>query len=300
MTLSDDRRAEISRFLRLRRARLQPADVSLPPGRRRRTPGLRRQEVAALAGVSTEWYTWLEQGRDVRASEEALRRIAGALRLEPGEIRHLLTLAGYGRVDHRRASAPVQVAGEHLRRLLDQLDPCPAWVLGARWDFLAWNRSATWIHGDLDAMADLERNAAWQMFLGPRMRRILVNWERHAEAIVTLLRAAHANYVDDAWFNEIVEVLRAGSPEFAALWTAHVLHPYQDGMKEYDHPEAGRLAFEYTLLHVTDERFASLSLVTYLPVAGSDTHQKLKALAARSTQEIRKRPAGVTSGVPSV
>jgi transcriptional regulator with XRE-family HTH domain len=239
--------------------------------------------VASLAAVSTEWYTWLEQGRDVRASEETLRRIAGALRLEPGETRHLLTLAGYGRVDDRRSSAPVHVVGEHLRRLLDQLDPCPAWVLGARWDFLAWNRSATWIHGDLDAMGDLERNAAYQMFLGERMRRILVEWERHAEAIVTLLRGAHANYVDDAWFHEIVEVLLTDSPEFAALWAAHVLHPYQDGMKEYHHPEAGRLAFEYTLLHVTDERFASLSLVTYLPVAGSGTHEKLKALAAEDS-----------------
>src|SRR5687767_7014497 len=144
--LSDDRRHEIATFLRTRRARLAPEQVGLPRGSRRRTPGLRREEVAALAGVSTEWYKWLEQARDVRASEDALRRIAAALRLEPGETQHLLTLGGYGRPgaaqSASRGAPPIR---PHLQRLLDQLEHCPAWVYGERWDILAWNRAATLI-----------------------------------------------------------------------------------------------------------------------------------------------------------
>src|SRR5690606_26478034 len=127
MELSTDRREEIAGFLRQRRARLRPGDVGLPPGRRRRTPGLRREEVAALAGVSTEWYKWLEQARAVRPSMETVRRIAEALRLEPGETRHLLTLAGYGEPHAPAATNGDAVVSDHITRLLAQLDPCPAW-----------------------------------------------------------------------------------------------------------------------------------------------------------------------------
>lgn len=274
--LSDDRRAEIAGFLRRRRARLVPTEVGLPAGRRRRTPGLRREEVATLAGVSTEWYTWLEQARPVRASEEALRRIAAALRLEPGESRHLLTLAGYGVAPTEPARRHNSVVGDHLRRLLDQLDPCPAWVYGERWDVLAWNRAATLIHGDLETMPDGERNGMYQMFLNQRMRRMLVDWERHAKGAVGKVRAAHARYLDDPWFNALIEGLLSRSVEFAALWSDHVVQPYQDGIKEYEHPELGRLSFEYTVLNVADERFATLSLVMYVPLAGTDTRSKLE------------------------
>jgi hypothetical protein len=164
-------------------------------------------------------------------------------------------------------------------------------VLGDRWDFLAWNQAATWIHGDLNGMVDLERNAVYQMFLGTRMRRILVGWKHHAERIVMRLRESHASYLEDAWFNQLIDLMVARSPEFAAMWGEHVLSPYQDGVKEYDHPEVGRLAFEYTLLNVSDERFANLSLVTYLPLAGSDTRTKLDSLASTHAE-----PAGVTVG----
>ncbi|MGH7445909.1 MAG: helix-turn-helix transcriptional regulator [Longimicrobiales bacterium] len=280
MELSEDRRNEIASYVRRRRARLRPADVGLPDGRRRRTPGLRREEVAALAGVSTEWYKWIEQARAVRASEETLRRIAGALRLEPGEVRHLLTLAGYGVTDHDRAPGHAMVVGDHIRRLLDQLDPCPAWVYGERWDILAWNRGATIIYGDLDAMPERERNIVYQLFLGARMRSMLIGWKRHASGMVGKLRTAHARYLDDAWFNELIGTLVSRSPEFATLWADHVVGPYQDGVKHYDHPDAGKLSFEYTVLSVTDERFATLSLVMYVPLSGTGTRCRLEELLA--------------------
>lgn len=278
MQLTEDRRSEIASFLRRRRARLLPADVGLPPGRRRRTPGLRREEVAALAGVSTEWYKWLEQARAVRPSMDTLRRIADALRCEPGEVRHLLTLAGYGDLAADRANGPADAVGDNIARLIAQLDPCPAWVYGDRWDFLAWNRAAKIIHGDLDALSGIERNGAYQLFAGDRMRYMLVDWKRHARGFVGKLRMARARQLDDPWFDALIETLLTRSPEFAAFWADHVVHPFQDGVKEYDHPEAGRLTFEYTILRVTDERFPPLSLITYVPVTSTPTRARLEAL----------------------
>jgi transcriptional regulator with XRE-family HTH domain len=264
-TLSDDRREEIATFLRMRRARLRPEQVGIPPGVRRRTPGLRREEVAALAGVSTEWYKWLEQARDVRASETALRRIASALRLEPSELHHLLTLSGYGRAGADHGQPRVEAISPYLQRLIDQLESCPAWIFGERWDILAWNRAATVIFGDLAAMQGIERNSQYQMFIGSRFRRMMVDWEMHARDCVARLRVVHARNVDDPWFNELIALLQRRSPEFAGWWNEHNVQIPAEGTKAYDHPEAGRLTFDYTVLHVAGDRFASLDLVTYVP-----------------------------------
>jgi transcriptional regulator with XRE-family HTH domain len=275
--LSDDRRAEIATFLRARRARLQPERVGLHRGSRRRTPGLRREEVAALAGVSSEWYKWLEQARRVRASADALRRIAGALRLEPGETRHLFALSGYA-WDGDGASSGPETITPHLQRLVEQLEYCPAWVLGERWDILVWNPAATVILGDLAALQGLERNALYLMFLGPRLRSMLVDWEVHARDIVAKVRLVHARHVDDPWFNEIVHLLHERSAEFAAWWDEQLVQLPRDGTKYYDHPQAGRLSFDYTVLDVADERFASLQLVSYLPTPGTGTREKMERL----------------------
>jgi hypothetical protein len=228
--------------------------------------------------VSTEWYKWLEQARAVRPSEDALRRIAAALRLEPGESRHLLKLAGYGVTAAEQARRGT--VGDHLRRLLHQLEPSPAWVYGERWDIVGWNRAAKVIHGDLDAMPDDERNGAYQMFLGPRLPATLIDWRLHAAALAGKMRAAHAQYLEDPWFNELVRTLLQRSPDFAAMWAAHEVAPFQDGIKHYDHPEAGRLSFEYTVLRVTDERYAALSLTAYVPLDGTDTRARMEALLA--------------------
>jgi transcriptional regulator with XRE-family HTH domain len=278
--LSNDRRTEIATFLRLRRTRRQPEEVGLPRGGRRRTPGLRREEVAALAGVSTEWYTWLEQARDVHPSPETLRRIAAALRLEPGESQHLLTLAGYGVTEYGNGASRPGAVSDRLQRLLDQLGICPAWVYGERWDIVAWNEAATVIHGDLAAMQGIERNALYQLYLDPRKRRMLVDWELHARDCVAKLRAAYARNVDDPWFNELVDLLRAGSREFAEWWNHHDVQLVQDGVKFYDHPEVGRLSFDYTVLDLADERSASLHLITYLPAPETDTREKMERLLA--------------------
>ncbi|MGH7516370.1 MAG: helix-turn-helix transcriptional regulator [Gemmatimonadales bacterium] len=233
-----------------------------------------------MAGVSTEWYTWLEQARDVHPSPETLRRIAGALRLEPGESQHLLTLAGYGVTEYGNGASRPGAVSDRLQRLLDHLGICPAWVYGERWDIVAWNEAATVIHGDLAAMQGIERNALYQLYLDPRKQRMLVDWELHARDCVAKLRAAYARNVDDPWFNELVDLLRARSGEFAEWWSQHDVQLVQDGVKCYDHPEVGRLSFDYTVLDLADERSASLHLVTYLPAPGTDTREKMERLLA--------------------
>jgi transcriptional regulator with XRE-family HTH domain len=273
--LSDERRREIADFLKTRRMRRQPEELGLPRGRRRRTPGLRREEVAAAAGVSAEWYTWLEQARDVRPSAQVLTRIGAALRLEPNESRHLLTLGGYA-VPASGSDLPRSVSVSlRLQRLIDQMDFGPAWVFGERWDIVAWNRAASVIHGDLAGLQGIERNALYQLFLGDRMRSMLVDWDTHGRMCVAKLRATYASRVDDPWFNELVTLLRTRSEQFEAWWNQNDIETSQEGVKHYEHPQAGRLVFDYSVLDVLDERMSSLRLVAYVPAPGTGTREKM-------------------------
>jgi len=280
--LSDRRRQEIANFLRTRRERLQPEEVNLPRGPRRRTPGLRREEVASLASVSTEWYKWLEQAREVRASPATLQKIAGALRLEPSESRHLLTLAGYGLEAGDRPRMEPPSVSDRLQRLLDHFEPCPAWIHGQRGDMLAWNRAAAAILGDPTGLEGLERNCFYQLFMNPDLRTVLVDWPHHAKGLVGTLRAAYAQAVDDGWFKELIDELTASSPEFAAWWSNQDIKAYQDGQKHYELPEVGRLSFEFTAFRLTDPQHANLSLVTYVPMEGTDTLERLERLLTQA------------------
>jgi transcriptional regulator with XRE-family HTH domain len=276
--LSDERRREIADFLKTRRTRRQPEELGLPRGRRRRTPGLRREEVAAAAGVSAEWYTWLEQAREVRPSAQVLTRIGEALRLEPRETRHLLTLGGYA-VPANGSDLPQSVSVSlRLQRLIDQMEYGPAWVFGERWDIVAWNRAASVIHGDLAALQGIERNALYQLFLGDRMRAMLLDWETHGRKCVAKLRATYASRVDDPWFNELVTLLRTRSEEFERWWNQNDIETSQEGVKHYEHPEAGRLVFDFSVLEVLDERMSSLRLVAYVPAPGTGTREKVERL----------------------
>lgn len=278
--LSEERRREIADFLRSRRMRRQPEELGLPRGRRRRTPGLRREEVAALAGVSAEWYTWLEQARQVRPSAEVLTRIGAALRLEPRETRHLLTLGGYA-IPVSGTDLPRSVSVSlRLQRLIDQMDYGPAWVFGERWDIVAWNRAASVIHGDLAVLQGIERNALYQLFLGGRMRSMLVDWETHGRRCVAKLRATYASRVDDPWFNELVTLLRTRSPDFERWWNENDIEVAQEGVKHCEHPEAGRLVFDFSVLEVLDERMSSLRVVAWVPAPGTGTREKMEQLLA--------------------
>ena len=270
----DRRRAELADFLRAKRASLKPDDVGLPNGGRRRTPGLRREEVAHLAGVGATWYTWLEQGRDVRASFEVFESIARALRLTPAERAHLILL-GRGE-EAPPCKAPPERISPSVRRLIESLGPNPAYVIGRRWDYLAWNRAACALFGDIGRLPRPARNHLWQMFMDPARRELFTDWEQGSRLAVAKFRADSAKYLGDPSFEELIHSLRQSSPEFCKAWKRHEVATAGAGRKEIRHPELGSLFFEHAVFHPTD--FPEQRLILYSPVPDSDTAEKLQRL----------------------
>jgi transcriptional regulator with XRE-family HTH domain len=273
----DERLSELAQFLRTRRERIGPSDAGLDPGRRRRTPGLRREEVAQLAGVSVTWYTWLEQGRSVRASEEVLDRLGRVLRLDPAEHRHLFLLArGHPPADPLDPPAEVD---PRLRAVLDAL-PYPAYAATNGWTIVAWNRAARLVFADYDSLSGRERNIVWMSFTDPGHRRMAVNWEEQARSALALFRASTAQNIGEDWHKRFVTDLAERSPEFRAWWPQHDVRGTHAGPKLYDHPIAGRLAFEPMTLRYEDD--AALWLMIKVPVADTDTPARLARLLAEN------------------
>ncbi len=268
------RRAELADFLRAKRASLKPEDVGLSNGGRRRTPGLRREEVAALAGVGTTWYTWLEQGRDVRASLEVFEALSGALRLSPIERSHLILL-GRGE-EAPPCKPPAERISPTIRRLIESLGPNPAYVIGRRWDYLAWNQAACALFGDFGRLPRSARNHLWQMFTDPGRRELLADWSESSRLVAAKFRADSARYLGDPSFEELIQALRQASKDFCRAWKRHEVAQAGSGRKEINHPVAGRLLFEHAVFHPTD--FPDQRLILYSPVPDSGTAEKLQAL----------------------
>ncbi|MEU6426782.1 helix-turn-helix transcriptional regulator [Microbispora sp. NPDC046973] len=257
---------ELGDFLRSRRNRLRPADVGLPPGARRRTPGLRREEVATLAAISPTYLAFLEQGRDVRPSQQVLDALAGALRLSAAERAHLHELV------HRAAPPVVAPGGESLppavAALVDRLDPSPAYVTGRRWDVLAANRAARALWTDWLLLAPGARNMLWWMFTDPAARTVFVEWEREASAQLARFRSAAARHPGDRGFAELAARLKAASPEVRAWWPRHDIAPLSSGTKRLRHPLLGELELRHVVLLTADD--VEQKLVAFL---ASDSDQ---------------------------
>jgi transcriptional regulator with XRE-family HTH domain len=251
--------------------------VGLPGGGRRRTPGLRREEVAQLADVGTTWYTWLEQGRDVRASMEVLEAIASALRLTPAERTHLILLGRGEQAPPRRA--PAERVSPTLRRLVENLGGNPAYILGQRWDYLAWNRAATALLGDVGAVSKPERNHVWLTFMDPARRELFPDWTRSIRLLVARFRADSAHHVGDPSFEELIAALRASSPEFCKLWKRHEVAGTGVGRRQVEHPVAGRMVFEHAVFNPSEA--PEQRLVLYTPMPEEDTPAKLARLLER-------------------
>jgi transcriptional regulator with XRE-family HTH domain len=272
-------RAELSDFLKSRRARIAPATVGLPNGRRRRTPGLRREEVADLAGVGLTWYTWLEQGRAIRVSAEVLAAIAGALQLEPAERAHLFRLAGHAPPAKEPATASIS---PRLRRVLDAWDPYPAHVTGRRRDVLAWNRASEAING-WSQLPEGKRNILWFVFLVPATRRLLVEWEKEAALSVAALRAEAGRDLGEPDYQELITELLEGSADFAAIWGRQDVRGRQEGLKRFRHPEFGRFDLEFTSFQVAEQPSLRLYLYTLADDGQSETKLREAVTAASTT-----------------
>nr|WP_031160425.1 helix-turn-helix transcriptional regulator [Streptosporangium roseum] len=267
---SQSRRDQLKEFLRAKREALRPADVGMPDAGRRRTPGLRREEVAVLAGVGVSWYTWLEQGRDIKVSGAVLDAVSRALRLDEAERTHLYVLAGLNPPDP--AGQPGAPVSGQLRGVLTAWMPNPAHVLDRHYNLVAMNDAARWVFGFDDDV----RNCMMAFFTHPIYRGRFTAWQEFAPDMVADFRAGAARYPDDPVFGRIAEELCAASPEFAELWARPDVRSRSQGIKAITHPEAGDLVFEYSLLRLPDR--ADLNVVLHTPHPDTDTKEKVESL----------------------
>ncbi len=273
------RRKELAGFLRSRRERIAPEQVGLPPASRRRTPGLRREEVATLAGVGVTWYTWLEQGRDINASPQVLNAVARTLLLDQHERDHLFRLAdvpdGNGPGDCAALPPTAQL-------LLDQLEPFPACIRNARYDLLAFNRAFDQLMGPLASLPFEERNSLWRMFTSERCRAATLDWEEGTRRMVAEYRAAMAAHVAEPAWKCLVSRLTKASPEFAALWERHEVAGPENLTKRYLHPEVGLLKLNYT--HLWLGQRLGTRMTAYTP-ADEQSRERLLELHRRAEPE---------------
>jgi transcriptional regulator with XRE-family HTH domain len=260
-----DRSRELADFLRSRRARLTPDRAGLPPdGRARRVPGLRRDEVARLAGVSTEYYTRLEQGRAGNPSPEVLEALVGALQLDAAEREHLTDLLSRPTPARRGPSSPQRVRpGLHL--MLRTLDQVPAFILGRRTDVLACNSLGRAVLTDFDALPAPRRNLARYYLLDPEARERVGDWERIAAETVAMLRLEAGRYPHDRQLADLVGELMLQSPEFTTWWNDHRVLRRTHGSKSYHHPVVGDLHFCYESFQVPGDSEQTLCVYNVEP-----------------------------------
>jgi transcriptional regulator with XRE-family HTH domain len=247
---------ELGEFLRSRRNRLSPQAVGLPSGHRRRTPGLRREEVAQLAGIGVAWYIRLEQGQTVSPSTTTVDSLARALRLNPVEETHLRALT---RNAERRPFVR-EVVPESLRQTVEALN-LPAYVTGRRWDVLVWNSAAAEIFA-FDRVAEEDRNTLILVLTNPHTRKLFgAGWADEAKRMVAQFRATHDLWAGDPAFTSLIGRLRSQCPEFSRWWDAHDLREPSSGQKQLTHPRKGALLLRYTSFQANDD--PSLKLVIY-------------------------------------
>ncbi len=281
----EGRRTELADFLRTRRARLAPERAGLPRGDRRRTPGLRREEVALLADVGITLYTFLEQGRPIPVSAETLGRVARALQLDADETAHLFALAG------RAPSLPSQEdVPANVRAMIDGLGPTPAYVVDACWDILAWNEAEAALVPAVAEMAPEERNALW-LFFGRPERAWIVGWERHAREALAHFRLDYGRRRGDPRFAAVIERCWRASPEFRVWWARHDVEDRRTMRLDYAHPVAGPLAFTYAGF----EYGSSLRLVVATPVAGTGTAERMARLMEMPSPPLVNSSSGPTA-----
>ncbi|MFD0308156.1 helix-turn-helix domain-containing protein [Streptomyces sp. NPDC127119] len=272
-----DATQELAAFLRTRRERLDPHDLGLPARRRsRRTPGLRREEVAELAGVSVDYVVRLEQGRGLRPSVDVLAALSRALRLTPDERAYLFDLSRQRRPDD--ADEPATTAAPTLARLVGDLSPLPAMVLNHRYDILAWNREMAGLLVDFAALPPSQRNSMWMCLMHPRTRELYVDRERVVREGVAHLRAAWAAHPGDRALSDLIVEFSTHDEQFARMWAERDVKVKGRGRKVMRHPEAGEIAVDFEVL--TPIQDLDQRVVIYRP-ADDDSRSAMARLPVR-------------------
>lgn len=274
-------RIELAEFLRSRRERISPEEVGLPAGSRRRTPGLRREEVAALAGVGLSWYTWLEQGRDISVSANFLDNLSRTLKLDATERRHLFLLA-HQRLPPEPGKTWCTVPAL-IHRLMGDLPMRPAYVLNLRWDVLAWNAAADRVFGFSALPAD-RRNMLWMLFTSPAMRELFNPWSEQALQILSSFRRDFVRATQDPDIAALVKDLEKASPDFREWWRQQDIHGPCQGIRHLKIDSVGQVVFEHTTLTIDEDRH--LRLVYYAAKEGLQQSQAFE-------QWLQQEPAPV-------
>ncbi len=269
-------------YLKDRRTRLDPTAFGFSG--RRRTPGLRREEVAQRASISSTWYTWLEQGRGGAPSPDVLDRIAGGLMLTEPEREHLFLL-GLGRPPEVRYK-PVEGVTPRLQRLLDSLEVSPALIKTATWEVVAWNQAAAVVLTDYSKLPPGERNILRRIFLDPRVREAQHDWDGLARFVVGAFRADAARAGAVSEVTQLVDELCRASPEFKSLWRDNDVLVHGEGVKRLNHPKLGPIELEYSAFAV--DRRPDLSMIVYNPVE-SALADRIRAMVKRKRSSIRTR-----------
>jgi transcriptional regulator with XRE-family HTH domain len=263
------RRAELGKFLKARRATLSPGDFGMPPGSRRRTPGLRREEVALLAGVGVTWYTWLEQGRQINASTQVLDAVARTLRLGRAEREHLYRLAEATplRTECARTAVP-----DTIREIVHSLEPLPATLINSRFDILLSNAASEELFWEWHTMPCIHKNTLWCCVTEPSARSKFPQYDHHVRYLVARLRSAYALHVGDPDWEEDIRRLAGMSCEFAELWARHEVADSQLRTLSYLHPRAGSLSLAVSELDLPV--LPGARIVVYTP-ADQETRSRM-------------------------
>ena len=267
-------RRELGEFLLSRRRQTAPSTVGLPASGSRRTPGLRREEVALLAGVSHTWYTWLEQGRDIRPSRQVVDALARTLRLSAAEHEYVLRLSGNGGAP---AAGALEAMPGHLQRLLDALGPSPAYAITSSWSMVGWNAAYEHLYPGVAALPAGSRNLLWVVFTDPAVRDLLGDWAADSRRFLTQFRAEVGPRLADPEVVDLVTRLQAASPDFREGWASHDVDRFSSTERRFEHPLVGTLVLEHHQLTPADA--PGLQLVVYTPAEGTDSATKLERLS---------------------
>jgi hypothetical protein len=259
-------RAELGQFLKARRARFTPEDFGMPAGSRRRTPGLRREEVALLAGVGVTWYTWLEQGRPINVSAQVLDAVASTLRMDTAEREHLYRLAEATPV---RAGAGTTAASEALTEVIQSLEPLPALLMNNRFDVLEANAAHTAVFRDWHTMPCVHRNLLWCAVTEPSAREKFLNYDEEVRYLVARLRARYSSHIGDTEWEEDIRRLACLSQEFRELWERHEVAEPQTRTRVLVHPDQGKLCFT-----VTEMEFPAMPGILMSVYTPEDSHTR--------------------------
>jgi len=275
MDVDEKRRSELADFLRARRGQLVRADLGLPAVERRRTAGLRREEVSTLSGVSVTWYTWLEQGRDIHPSRQVLDAIARTLRLSVAQHTYVLSLAGYS-APPPATSPAIAAAPAHVQRLMDAMEGYPAYAIAPDWSITGWNAAYGALYPNVATVAPGDRNLLWLVFTDPYVRTLLPDWEVTSNRFLAEFRAEAGPRLGDPAVAGLVDRLLDASGAFRAGWERHDIQGFSSRERLFHHPAVGDLRVEHHRLAPSDH--PDLHLVVYTPVPGTASPARLRTL----------------------